>query len=138
MGLGLFGVGEEAGGFDDDLGADGGPVKLGGVAFGEDFNFLAVDGEVVGSVGDLVGQVAEDGVVLEQVGEGGGGGEVVDGDEFDVGVAKRGAEDVASDAAEAVDSYLNCHKDVHSYDLFVRDDCRTGRIREETGWEAGR
>ena len=59
--------------------------------------------------GDLVLEVAEDGVVLEQVGEGGGGGEVVDGDEFDVRVAECGAEDVASDAAEAVDAYLDCH-----------------------------
>ena len=90
-------------------GADGGPVELGGVALGEDFDLLAVDGDEVGAVGDLVLEVAEDGVVLEQVGEGGGGGEVVDGDEFDVRVAESGAEDVASDAAEAVDAYLYCH-----------------------------
>ncbi len=111
VGLGLFGVGEEAGGFDDDLGADGGPVELGGVALGEDFDLLAVDGDEVGAVGDLLLEVAEDGVVLEEVGQGGGGGEVVDGDEFDVRVAEGGAEDVASDAAEAVDAYLDCcHK----------------------------
>ena len=109
MGLGLFGVGEEAGGLDDDLGADGGPVELGGVALGEDFDLLAVDGDEVGSVGDLVLEIAEDGVVLEQVRQGGGGGEVVDGDEFDVGVANCGAEDVASDAAEAVNAYLYSH-----------------------------
>ena len=54
VGLGLFGVGEEAGGFDDDLGADGGPVELGGVALGEDLDLLAVDGDGVGAVGDLV------------------------------------------------------------------------------------
>ena len=54
VGLGLFGVGEEAGGFDDDLGADGGPVELGGVALGEDLDLLAVDGDEVGAVGDLV------------------------------------------------------------------------------------
>ena len=70
---------------------------------------LAVDGDEVGAVGDLVLEVAEDGVVLEQVGQGGRGGEVVDGDEFDVWVADCGAEDVASDAAEAVDAYLYCH-----------------------------
>ncbi len=70
---------------------------------------LAVDGDEVGSVGDLVLEVAEDGVVLEQVGEGGRGGEVVYGDEFDVRVAECAAEDVASDAAEAVDAYLYCH-----------------------------
>ena len=61
------------------------------------------------AVGDLVLQVAQDGVVLEQVGERGRGGEVVDGDKLDVGVADCGAEDVASDAAEAVDANLYSH-----------------------------
>ncbi len=112
--LGLFCVGEEAGGFDNDLGADGGPVELGGVALSEDLDLLAVYGDEVGSVGDGLLEVSEDGIVLEQVGQGGGGGEVVDGDEFDVGVAQSCAEYVASDAAEAVDAYLNCHKDFHS------------------------
>ena len=37
MDLGLFGVGEDAGGFDDDLRAYRGPVELGGVAFRVDF-----------------------------------------------------------------------------------------------------
>ena len=83
MRLGLGGVGEEAGGFDDDLGADGGPVQLGGVALGEDLDLLAIDGDEVRAVGDLVLQVAEDGVVLEQVRERGRGGDVVDGDDFD-------------------------------------------------------
>ena len=36
--LGLGGVGEEAGGLDDDLRADGGPVELGRVALGEDLD----------------------------------------------------------------------------------------------------
>jgi hypothetical protein len=111
MGFCLLRVGEEAGGFDDDLGADGGPVELGGVALGEDLDLLAVDGNAVGAVGDLVREVAEDGVVLEKVGEGGGGGEVVYGYEFDVWVADCAAEDVASDAAEAVNAYLYCCHD---------------------------
>ena len=118
VGFGFFRVGEEAGGFDDDLGADGGPVELGRVALGENFDLLAVDGDEVGAVGDLVWQVAEDGVVLEQVGQGGGGGEVVYGYEFDVWVAESAAEDVASDAAEAVDAYLYC---CHDFGCSCRD-----------------
>ena len=85
--------------------------SLAGIALGEDFDLLAVDGDEVGAVGDLLLEVAEDGVVLEQVGQGGGGGEVVDGDEFDVWVADSAAEDVASDAAEAVNAYLYCCHD---------------------------
>ncbi len=115
VGLGLGGVGEEAGGLDDDLGADGGPVELGGVALGEDLDLLAVDGDEVVAVLDVVFEVAEDGVVLEQVGQGRGRGEVVDGDEVDLGVGEGGAEDVAADAAEAVDAYLYCHNWSCSY-----------------------
>ena len=111
VGLGLFGVGEEAGGFNDDLRADRGPVELGRVALGEDLDLLAVDGDEVGAMGDLLLEVAEDGVVFEEVGQGGGGGEVVDGYEFDVWVAESAAKDVASDAAEAVDAYLYCCHD---------------------------
>jgi hypothetical protein len=45
--LALVRVGEEAGGFDDDLRADGSPVELGRVALGEDLDLLAVDGDEV-------------------------------------------------------------------------------------------
>ena len=111
VGLGLLGVGEEACGFDNDLRSDGGPVELGGIAFGEDFNLLAVHRDEVGAVGDLLLEVAEDGVVFEKVGQGCGGGEVVYCYEFDFGVSEGGAEYVASDAAEAVDAYLYCCHD---------------------------
>ena len=94
---------------DDDLSADGGPVELGGIAFSEDLDFLAVYRDEIVAVGDLVREVTEDGVVLEEMGQSGGGGEVVYGYEFDVRVADSAAEDVASDTAEAVDAYLYCH-----------------------------
>lgn len=43
------------------------------------------------------------------MGERGRSGEVVDGYEFNVGVAKGAAEHVTSDTAEAVDTYLYSH-----------------------------
>ncbi len=95
--------------------------SLAGIALGEDLDFLAVDGDEVGSVGDLLLEVAEDGVVLEKVGQGGGGGEVVDGYEFDVRVADSAAEDVASNAAEAVNAYLYC---CHDFGCSYRDAAR--------------
>ena len=58
---------------------------------------------------DLVRQIAEDGVVLQKVREGLRVGDVVDGYELNVLVVKRGAHDVATDAAEAVDADLNGH-----------------------------
>jgi hypothetical protein len=60
-------------------------------------------------VSDLVLQVAQDRIVLEQVGERGRRGDVVDGDKLDVWVANCGAEDVASDAAEAVNANFYSH-----------------------------
>src|SRR6185437_4492905 len=109
VGLGLGGVGEEAGRFDNDLGAYAGPVELGGIALGEDLDLFAVDGDEVIAMLDVVLEIAQDGVVFEQVGQGGRGSEVVYGYEFDFRIVESGAEDVASDAAEAVDAYLYCH-----------------------------
>src|SRR6266849_5586302 len=68
MFLSVSGVGEPAGGFNDDLGSDGIPWQGGGVFLFEDLNDFAVDRNTVGAGGDFVRQVAEDGIVLEQVG----------------------------------------------------------------------
>jgi hypothetical protein len=56
VGLGLGGVGEEAGRLDDDVGADAGPVQVGRVALGEDLEGLAVDRDRVVVEGDLAGR----------------------------------------------------------------------------------
>ena len=60
-------------------------------------------------MGDRVWQIAEDGIVLQKVREGLRVGNVVDGDELNVPVFKRGAHDVATDAAEAVDTDFDGH-----------------------------
>ena len=103
-------VGEEAGGLDDDVGADAGPVDVGRVALLEDLDRLAVDGDRRVVVGDLAGEAAQDRVVLEQVGEGLVVHEVVGCHDLDVGSGRHdGAEEVAADAAEAVDTNANGH-----------------------------
>ncbi len=107
--LGLGGVGKAAGGLNDDLCADGGPIQLGGVRLGEDLDLLAVDRDEILAGRDFVGQVAQDRVVLEQMGQRCRAGQVVDGNKIDLWIAKRGAQDIAANAAEAVDSNLNCH-----------------------------
>ena len=58
---------------------------------------------------DFVLQVAQNRVVLEQVSQRRRAGQVVDGNKFDLGIAKSGAKYVAANAAEAVDTNLNCH-----------------------------
>ena len=107
--LGLGAVSKVAGGFDDDLRADRSPGELGGVALGPYLDLFAVDGDEVIAGGDFVLQVAQDRVVLEQVSQRCRAGEVIYGNKIDFFIAKRGAQNVAANAAEAVDANLNCH-----------------------------
>jgi hypothetical protein len=43
------------------------------------------------------------------MGQRGWAGQVVDGNKFNVRIAKSGAKNVAANAAEAIDTNLNCH-----------------------------
>ena len=85
------------------------PGQLGGVALGPHLDLLSVDGDEVFAGGDFVRQIAEDRVVLEQVRQRCRAGQVVDGNKINFGIAERGAQNVAANAAEAVDANLNCH-----------------------------
>ena len=58
--LGLGGIGEVAGGLNDDLSSYFGPGKLGGIALGEDLDLFAVDGDEVVAGDDFVLKIAED------------------------------------------------------------------------------
>ena len=107
--LGQLALGELAGRLDHDLGADGFPIELGRVLLGEHLDVLAVDADEVCAGGNFVGQVAKDGVVLQQMGQRLGVGEIVDRDEFQVRVIERRTKNVAADAPEAVDAYFDCH-----------------------------
>ncbi len=109
VGLGFGGVGEDPGRFDDDFYALRGPVELRRVAFRVDLDLFAVDRDVIFACDDVVLQVAENRVVLEQVGEGCRAGEVVHGDDVQFSVAESGAENIASNATKTVDANLNCH-----------------------------
>src|SRR6266404_1595541 len=102
-------LGEKTGGLDDDVRADRGPVDFGRIFRLENLEALPFHGDGAFGVRDGVRQVAEDGVVLQKVCERLGIGDVIDGDELNVLVVERGAHDVASDAAEAVDADLNGH-----------------------------
>ena len=107
---GGLGVGELAGGLDHDLRAQRAPVELRRVLDGEDLDRLAVDRDAVLFRLHRLRDRTEDGVVLQQVRQRLGVGQVVDRHELDRRVAERRPDDIASDAAEAVDCYLDCHK----------------------------
>ena len=86
------------------------PGEVGRVALGQDLDGVAVDDEVAFLDLNGFGQAAADGVVLEQVGQCLGAGEVVDGNDLKVRtLSKCSAEVVAADAAEAVDTNTGGH-----------------------------
>ena len=76
----------------------------------EDLDVLAVDDDALIIVGNLTVETAKDGVVLEQVSESLVVRQVVDGDDFKVRLLlEGGAEEVAADTTEAVDTNAGGH-----------------------------
>src|SRR5207302_1930464 len=58
---------------------------------------------------DVVMEIAQDGIVFQQVGQRFGIGEVVDRHKFQLAIINGGAQHVAPDAAESVDADFDCH-----------------------------
>ena len=79
-------LGEEPRRFEDDVHAEVLPRELRGILHRQHLERVAVDGDAVAAGLDVGVEVAEHGVVLEQVRQGGGIGQVVDRDEVDVGL----------------------------------------------------
>ncbi len=102
---------EQAGGLDHHVGADLVPLQVCRIALGGQADALAVDDEGAVLDGDLALEAAVDRVVLEQVGQVVRLEQVVDADHLDVvtEVLHRRAQDVAPDAPETVDAYLDRH-----------------------------
>ena len=101
---------EEAGGLDDDVGADFIPLEVGGVLLGGQADLVAIDDEGGAFDLDVVVEAAVDGVVLQHVGEVIGIEQVVDADDFDVlEVLDCGAEDHTADAAKPIDANFDGH-----------------------------
>ena len=110
VGLSLGSIGEQTGGLDGDVNAEILPREVLRVTLAEDLDLLAVDGDGVLVVADLSGETAQDGVVLQEVGQGLGVGEVVDGDDLEVSaLILESAEEVAANAAESIDTNLDGH-----------------------------
>src|SRR5450432_3399486 len=67
------------------------------------------DHDAIAFDADFLVQAAEHRIVLGEMGERGGVGEVVDGDEIDILIVQTGAHYVAADAAKSVDCYFHWH-----------------------------
>src|SRR6266853_2152069 len=101
--------GEKASGFDHDIGPDGRPIDFRWILGLENLETPPFHGDGLIGMRHVVGQIAEDGVVFQEVRESFGVGDVVDGHELNILVVERGAHDVATDAAETVDANLDGH-----------------------------
>jgi hypothetical protein len=102
---------EEAGRFEHHVGADLAPLELRRVALLREADPLAVDDQRVAVDRDLALEAAVHRVVLQHVRQVVGLEQVVDGDDLDVvlEVLDGGAQHVATDAAEAVDTEFDSH-----------------------------
>src|SRR5882724_1978063 len=121
MALGLFRVGEEAGGFDDDVHAQLLPREAGGVLGADDEDVVAVnDQDVVLSLvgrgflgGNLAVEASLGGIIFEQVGEIIGGDDVADRDDLEVLAQQTlfgdGAKHQTANAPEPINCNFNCH-----------------------------
>ena len=103
---------EQPGALVHDIHPEFPPRQLRRVALGEDLDPVAVDHQRIALDLDLAGEAAVGGVVAGEMGVGLGVAEVVDRDDADLVGAPalvEGAEDVAADAPETVDAYLDRH-----------------------------
>ena len=112
MFLGCGALGEAAGALEHQLHPELLPGELLGFLDGRHLERLAVHEEPVALDLHGAGETAVDGVVLEQVGQRLGVGDVVDGDELEVGLVREhgGAQHIASDPAEPVNAHSHGHE----------------------------
>ena len=108
--LRLLAVGEQARGLEHDVDAEVLPRQLAGVADRQHLEAVAADGDGVARGLHVLRQVAENRVVLEQVRQGLRVREVVDRHEIEFLLAEGGAQDVAADPPEPVDTDFQTHE----------------------------
>ena len=111
VGLSLSLAGVEAGALENDVDVEVAPRQVVGVGLLVDLDLLAVNGDGILASNDLViaSVVALRGVVLQQVSEHIGRGEVVDSDDLGALMTEHLTESQTTDATEAVNSNLYCH-----------------------------
>ena len=109
LSLSLGGV--ETGALENDVDVEVAPGQVVSVGLGVDLDLLAVDDDgVLGSLDLVIARVvALRGVILQQVREHVGRGEVVDGNDLGALVTEHLTESQTADATKAVNSNLYCH-----------------------------
>ena len=128
MGLSLLLAGVEAGALEHDVDVEVAPRQVVSVGLLVDLDGLAIDGDGI-LTGDnlmIAAVVALRGIILQQVSEHIGRGEVVDGNDLGALVTEHLTEGQTTDATEAVDSNLYCHACLLSLGPAGSFTCRSG------------
>ena len=107
--LGGVTLGEQAGGFQNDVYAQLLPGKVGGVAFHGDEDLVTVNDQIFSINGNFTVKLALRGVILEQVGDHFNGGQVIDGNNLVAFFLGHGAQYVATNTSKTVNSIFG-HK----------------------------
>src|SRR5262249_15040457 len=102
-------VGEAAGRFDDDLGADLLPRYLCRVFFSKDTKLVVVHRYRRLGARHLVREIAEDRVILQEVSKRVRVGQIIYGNEVKFLVSQCGSQNIAPDATEPIDPNFNRH-----------------------------
>ena len=128
VGLSLLLAGVEAGALEHDVNVEVAPRKVVGVGLLVDLDGLAIDGDGILTGDNLViaAVVALRGIVLQQVSEHIGRGEVVDSNDLGALMTEHLTECQTTDATEAVDSNLYCHACLLSLGPAGSFACRSG------------
>ena len=106
---GFFRVGEKPGGLHHDFRAQGSPVDLRRIFGGENFDLLAAYRDRIGIRGNRFGERSEHGIVLQKVRQSLSVGDIVDRHEFHVVPVQTCTDHIPANAAEAVNTYFDCH-----------------------------
>ncbi len=108
-------VGEEAGGFDDEIDTQFAPGQLGGIAFSEALEGVLTSGDGVTVDFDFTLELAVHCIVLEQVSKVVCGNQVIDCYQFDTVNFVEGTSDQAADTSKTVDCNFDRHDDPPKY-----------------------
>ena len=107
--LGGVALGEQAGGFQNDVHAQILPGKVGGITFHGDEDLVTVNDQIITLDGNFTVKLALRGVILEQVGDRFDRSQVIDGNNLVAFFLGHGAQYVATNTSKTVNSIFG-HK----------------------------
>ena len=116
------------------LRAHGFPVDRGRIFLRKNLDCLAINSDGIARSLNRLLQIAQDRVILQQMGQRCWAGEVVHGHKFQARIVESGTQHVASDPAKAVDANFDCHVELILLENETCSGAKTGlmqKVRQE-------